>query len=136
MKEGKMFSSIKTASSNRDIIAELTRQLGLGSENVIARLAMAYSLSKDAQLDINQQQDAQGKEYSRKILLGEYDAFYIALVCQKYKVYKTDRDIDIPQLIKLHLDKGLLDLYYEINFNKNKDGITFLVEKVEESLST
>jgi len=127
-----MFSSIKTAKANREIIAELTKKLGFGSENVIARLAMAYSLSNDPELDLSQQEDAQGKEYTRKILLGDYDAFYIALVCQKYNIYKTDQDIS--RYIKLHLDKGLESIHQEITANKNKDGISFLVEKVEESL--
>ena len=39
-----MFSQIKTSAKNREIVVDLTRKFNLGAENVIARIAIAYSL--------------------------------------------------------------------------------------------
>jgi DNA sulfur modification protein DndE len=44
----------------------LTRKLGLGTENVIARIN-TYSLSQDKKLDLNDIKDAGGKEYSKSV---------------------------------------------------------------------
>ncbi|MFA7136359.1 MAG: DndE family protein, partial [Bacteroidales bacterium] len=42
-----MFTHIKTSKENRILVAELTRKLNLGTENIVARIAFTYSLSKD-----------------------------------------------------------------------------------------
>ena len=39
-----MFTSIRTSASNKIVVTDLTRKLNLGPENVIARIAFAYSL--------------------------------------------------------------------------------------------
>lgn len=39
-----MFTQIKTSTQNKDAVTFLTRKFGLGAENVIARIAIAYSL--------------------------------------------------------------------------------------------
>ena len=39
-----MFTQIKTSTKNRENVVELTRKFNLGAENVIARIALAYSL--------------------------------------------------------------------------------------------
>lgn len=39
-----MFTQIRTSAKNKDIVTILTRKFGLGAENVIARIAIAYSL--------------------------------------------------------------------------------------------
>ena len=42
-----MLINIKTSESNKQIVSELTRKLNFGSENIIARIAFSYSLSKN-----------------------------------------------------------------------------------------
>ena len=37
--------------------------------------------------------DSKGKEYKDDILFGRYREYYIALICQHYGLYKTDKDI-------------------------------------------
>ena len=37
-----MFTQIKTSKENKDIVSQLTRKLGLGTENIIARIAYTY----------------------------------------------------------------------------------------------
>ena len=71
-----MFSSIRTSEENKQRVQELTSKLALGTENVIARLAMAYSISKDYKLDIQNIKDSKGKEYSKRVLFGENFPFY------------------------------------------------------------
>lgn len=59
-----MFTSIKTSKANKDIVTDLSRKFNLGAENIIARIAFAYSLSQDRLLSLSNIADSQGKEYS------------------------------------------------------------------------
>lgn len=56
-----MFTSIKTSKVNKDIVTDLSRKFNLGAENIIARIAFAYSLSKDRLLSLSDIADSQGK---------------------------------------------------------------------------
>ena len=80
-----MFQSVKTSEINRSIVAELTSKLGVGPENIIARIAFAYSISQGKKLNLSNFGDSKGKEYSSKVLFGEYLPFYVAAVCQYYR---------------------------------------------------
>jgi len=127
-----MFTQIKTSKENKEVVAFLTRKLGLGTENVIARMAFTYSLSKERKLDLNNIQDAGGKEYSKGVLFGEYYDIYLGLLCVHYGLYKTDKDIG--RYIKMHVDDGLQLLNDEVNSLSNMDGFDFLSEKIGLSL--
>lgn len=94
-----MFTSIKTSKINKDIVTDLSRKFNLGAENIIARIALTYSLSKDRKLSLSDIADSQGKEYSKNVLFGSNLPYYIGLICVKYGLYKTDKDI--PKYIKL-----------------------------------
>lgn len=128
-----MFSSIKTSKNNKEVVQELTRKLNLGAENVIARIAFAYSISKDIHLDLKDIQDAQGKEYSAKILFGEYLSYYIAMICVHYNLYKTDKDI--ARYVKMHIDDGLQLIHKEFG-KSNLTGIEYLIQKIETGIKT
>lgn len=127
-----MFTQIKTSKENKEIVALLTRKLGLGTENIIARIAFTYSLSQDKKLDLNNIQDAGGKEYSKSVLFGEYYDIYLGLLCVHYGLYKTDKDIG--RYIKMHVDDGLQLLNEEVNNLANMDGFDFLSEKINHGL--
>lgn len=129
-----MFTQIKTSKENKEVVTLLTRKLGLGTENVIARIAYTYSLSKDRKLDLNSIKDSSGKEYSKSVLFGEYYDIYIGLLCVHYGLYKTDKDI--VRYIKMHIDDGLQLLNDEVNERSNIDGFDFLTEKINFGLST
>jgi DNA sulfur modification protein DndE len=129
-----MFTQIKTSKANKEVVALLTRKLGLGAENVIARMAYTYSLSKDRKLDLNSIKDSSGKEYSKSVLFGEYYDIYLGLLCVHYGLYKTDKDI--ARYIKMHIDDGLQLLNDEVNERSNIDGFDFLTEKINLGLST
>ncbi|TCD28641.1 DUF1832 domain-containing protein [Pedobacter psychrodurus] len=124
-----MFSSIKTSRANKDLVTKLTNKLNLGAENVIARLAFTYSLSQEKLMDLSQIQDSSGKEYSVKVLFGDYAEFYVALVCVHYDIYKTDKDIS--RYIKMHIDDGLQGIYDEVENKNSISGNDFMINQVE-----
>lgn len=127
-----MFTSIKTSKQNKDVVSLLTRRLNLGAENVIARIAFTYSLSKDKKMDLSKIADSQGKEYSAKVLFGDHLDFYVALVCVQYNLYKSHKDIG--KYVKMHIDEGLTMISNEIDQNPNITGSEFLISKIERGL--
>ena len=122
--------NIKTSASNQSIVTQLTRKLTDGTkENVIARIALGYSLStgkRFAKQEFNSY-DSQGKEYKDHILFDEqYRDFYIALICQAYGITKNDESI--PKYIKLHIDHGLEKINYLFEHNPQYSFFDFLTE--------
>jgi DNA sulfur modification protein DndE len=124
-----MFTHIRTSKENKGIVSQLSRKLNLGTENIIARIALTYSLSKDRKLDIKDLQNSTGKEYSKAVLFGNYLDYYIGLVAVHYNLHITDKDL--PKYIKMHIDDGLESLNEEINSNSNVDGFDFLITKIQ-----
>lgn len=128
-----MFTHIKTSKENREVVSQLTRKLNLGTENIIARIAYTYSLSKDRKLDLSEIKNSRGKEYTKSVLFGDNLPYYLSLVCVHYNLYKTDKDI--PKYIKMHIDDGLELIDKEIKDNPNLDGFEFVIDKIEEGLN-
>ena len=128
-----MFTSIKTSKVNKDIVTDLSRKFNLGAENIIARIALTYSLSQDRKLSLVDIADSQGKEYSKNVLFGSNLPYYIGLICVKYGLYKTDKDI--PKYIKLHIDDGLNLMNKELRDNPNLNGYDYLIDKIETGLN-
>ena len=127
-----MFTSIKTSRSNKYIVTDLSRKFNLGAENIIARIALTYSLSKDRILSLTDISDSQGKEYSKNVLFGSNLPYYIGLICVKYGLYKTDKDI--PKYIKMHIDDGLQLMNNELRDNPNLNGYDYLIDKITNGL--
>ncbi len=128
-----MFTHIKTSKENRELVSKLTRKLNLGTENIIARIAYTYSLSRERILDLSEIKNSQGKEYSKAVLFGNNLPYYVSLACVHYGLYKTDKDI--PKYIKMHIDDGLELINEELEENPNLDGFDFVIEKIEEGLN-
>ena len=128
-----MFTQIKTSKANKLVVTDLSRKFNLGAENIIARIAFAYSLSKGRRMNLAEISDSQGKEYSRNVLFGSNYPFYIALIATHYKIYKTDKDI--PKYIKMHLDDGLQLMNSELKDNPNLNGFDYLIDKIEQGLN-
>ncbi len=124
-----MFNSVTTSKKSRDIIINLTNKLGLGAENVIARLAFAYSLSKNVQLDLKNIEDSTGKLYPAKVLFGDYQEVYLGMLCEMYGLKLIDNRL--PRYVKMHIDHGL-----EIMAPyANNDGLDFLLRCIEEGMA-
>ncbi|MEZ7528450.1 DndE family protein [Cloacibacterium normanense] len=125
-----MLINIRTSEANKIVVQELTRRLNLGTENVVSRIAFSYSISKNIKLDLEKDLfDSKGKEYKDDILFGKYREYYIALICQHYGLYKTDKDIG--KYIKMHIDHGLTLMNKLFEDNKNYSGLDFLLEHIE-----
>ena len=127
-----MFTSIKTSRSNKYIVTDLSRKFNLGAENIIARIALTYSLSKDRLLSLTDISDSQGKVYSKNVLFGSNLPYYVGLICVKYGLYKTDKDI--PKYIKMHIDDGLQLMNNELCDNPNLNGYDYLIDKITNGL--
>jgi len=125
---------IRTSSDNKLRVRELTRKLQLGTENVVARVALTYSLSKDRILSLDNIQNSSGKAYSQNVLFGNNTQYYIALICNQYDIHRSDKDI--PRLIKMHIDDGLELIEEEVNDNPNLSGFEFLVNKIDDGLKS
>lgn len=122
-----MISHIKTTKANKEIITRLTNRFNLGAENVIARIAIAYSLSKDRKLNLDSIGDANGKEYSNNVLFGDYSDVYIGMICVKYGI--SSSDVQISKYVKMHLDDGVSQLNEELG-QLNADISIFCASKL------
>ena len=127
-----MFSQIKTSAKNKDVVTVLTRKFALGAENLIARIAIAYSLQSGVKLSPLDVKDSGGKEYSKSVLFGSLYPIYRALICTHYGI--TESDKDIPRYLKLHLDDGLEKIDKEVKDNPNLVGYDYLFDKIQNGL--
>ncbi len=129
-----MLNSIKTSKENKIVVTELSRKFNLGAENIIARIALTYSLSQDRLLSLADIADSQGKEYSKNVLFGNNMPYYVGLICVKYGLYKSDKDI--PKYVKLHIDDGLQLMNKELRENPNLNGYDYLIDKITHGLES
>lgn len=127
-----MFSQIKTSSKNREVVVELTRKFNLGAENIIARIALGYSLQSRVKFSPLDVEDSGGKEYSKKVLFGNYYPIYEALICTRYQTNNNDKDL--PRYFKMHLDHGLGLIYQDVKDNPNLVGYDYLFDKIQSGL--
>lgn len=123
-----LFTHIKTSSRNKDIVVDLTRKFMLGAENVIARIAIAYSLHSGVKFSPLEVKDSGGKEYSKSVLFGSYYNIYLAMICTLYQIPENDKDI--PRYFKLHLDDGLERIAADIKDNPNLVGFDYLFDRI------
>ena len=128
-----MIGQIKTSTENRERVARLTRKFGLGAENIIARIAIAYSLKQGNHFDPTKVKDSGGKEYSRNVLFGNLFPLYLSMICEHYQIKSTDKDL--PRYFKLHLDDGLELIDKDVKDNPNLLGFDYLFDKIHEGLS-
>lgn len=125
--------NIRTSEKNQEVVRKLTSKLPHGTkENVIARIALGYSLQTGKRFSGNDghSYDSKGKEYKDHILFDEkYRDFFVAMICQHYGIYKVSAEI--PRYIKLHIDHGLelMDGIFQDNYNYTF--FDFLAEHIE-----
>ena len=127
-----MLINIKTSEANKTVVTELTRKFFPqgGPENFVARVALAYSLSKGVRFEsLDAAKDNRGKEYKEDILFGNHRDLYVALVCQHYHLHHSDRDL--PKYLKMHIDDGLERLDRMFKEGGSYSGFDFLMEYIE-----
>lgn len=129
--------NIRTSEANQEIVRKLTNKLPTGTkENVIARIALGYSLQNGRKFSNSEFNlyDSKGKEYKDHILFdAKYRDFYIALICQHYGIYKTNENI--AKYVKLHIDHGLELMDNLFSNNNNYTFFDFLINHLEKGIS-
>lgn len=129
--------NIRTSEANQEIVRKLTSKLPVGTkENVIARIALGYSLQNGKRFAPSEFTiyDSKGKEYKDHILFdAKYRDFYIALICQHYGVYKTNENI--PRYLKLHIDHGLELMDNLFGSHNNYTFLDFLMGDLDKGIS-
>lgn len=128
-----MFSQIKTSAKNREIVVELTRKFNLGAENVIARIAIAYSLKSGVKFNPMDVQDSGGKEYSKNVLFGNNEFLYVAMMCTYYSISENDKDL--ARYFKMHLDDGLERIAKDVKNNPNLVGFDYLFDRIQDGIA-
>lgn len=128
-----VFSQIRTSSKNKEIVIELTRKFNLGAENIIARIAIGYSLQSGVRFEPTDVKDSGGKEYSKSVLFGNYYPIYLAMICTHYQISENNKDL--PRYFKLHLDHGLQLIYDDVIDNPNLVGYDYLFDKIQSGLT-
>ena len=125
--------NIKTSEANKQVVQNLTSKLSLAAENVISRIAFAYSIAQNIGLKLDKDYaDSKGKEYKDDVLFGKYKDYYIALVCQHYKLHKADQDIG--KYIKMHIDDGLYRINKIFENNPHYTAFDFLSAELESGI--
>lgn len=127
-----MFSQIRTSSKNREVVVELTRKFNLGAENIIARIAIGYSMQSGVKFAPTNVKDSGGKEYSKNVLFGNYYPIYEAMICTHYQINCNDKDL--PRYFKMHLDDGLKRIYDDVKDNPNLVSYDYLFDKIQNGL--
>ena len=128
-----MFNQIYTSASNKIVVTELTRKFGLGAENIIARIAITYSLHSGVRFSPMNIKDSGGKVYSKSVLFGNLYPAYLYVLCTAYNITDTDRDI--PRFFKMHLDHGLEMISSDVKANPNLIVFDYLFDKIKIGLS-
>ncbi len=127
--------NISTTAENKEVVQRLTKKLSISEENIIARIAINYSLSKNRHLEIkNLQSSKDGKSYKEFTLLGKFKSFYVALICQHYNINSSNPDL--PKYFKLHLDDGLQLIDKIFADNPNYPMIEFLITHLDTGIET
>lgn len=129
-----MFTQIKTSFQNKEIVTVLTRKFALGAENVIARIAIAYSLQSGIHFSPLDIKDSGGKEYSKNVLFGNFYSMYAAIMCKHYNIKMSDKDL--PRYFKMHLDDGLERIMADVKDNPNLVGFDYLFDKIQVGLES
>lgn len=127
-----MFTQIRTSAKNKDVVTYLTRKFGLGAENIIARIAIAYSLQQEKHFSPLNIQDSGGKEYSKNVLFGSLYPIYAAMMCKFYNIKINDKDL--PRYFKIHMDDGLGLIMAEVKDNPNLVGFDYIFDKIKVGL--
>lgn len=127
------FSQIRTSSQNKERVTELTHKFNLGAENIIARIAIGYSLQSGEKFAPTDVRDSGGKEYSKNVLFGNYYKIYEALMCTHYQI--SNKDKDLPRYFKMHLDHGIDLIYRDVKENPHFVGYDYLFDKIQRGLS-
>lgn len=106
------FNKIHASQHVTKLFPSLKAKTGL-TPNILCRLALCLSLS-DSSIPNGKLDDEKGQEFSRYTLLGEWDAFFIALLRERLIRDNLDPDKDLMPQFKAHLNRGVMMLFSRV----------------------
>lgn len=121
---GSNFTRIKISEDATKMLATIKTRTGL-TPNILCRVALSYSLNKNKVSTLIPIKE-NGQEFVRFVLLGEFEAVYIALVKEKCLELKLDPEKDFLKVFKNYLNEGIITLYARVK------GLEDLVNLIEE----
>lgn len=129
-----MTINIKTSEANKELIREYSTKLKLPAENIIARIALGYSISKGRTLNLSSIRDSKGKEYKEDTFFGSHKNQFVSLLCQLYNIDKSN--LNIPKYMKMHVDDGLELMEKFFESNQNHTIYDFLRETIDRGIES
>lgn len=106
------FNKMHVSQHVTKLFPSLKAKTGL-TPNILCRLALCLSLS-DPSIPKGKLDDEKGQEFSRYTLLGEWDAFYIALLRERLILDKLDPDTELMPQFRAHLNRGVMMLFSRV----------------------
>jgi DNA sulfur modification protein DndE len=124
MSFNKFYSNAKTTS----YFPSLKGRTGL-TPNILCRMAICLSIA-DPAIPNTKLDDEKGQEFSRYTLLGEWDAFFMALLRERLIHDGLDPEKDLLTQFKAHVNRGISMLFSRV---KSLDDIYELVASAQNS---
>jgi DNA sulfur modification protein DndE len=118
------FSRIYVGEQVDQRLRQLKAKTGL-TPNLLCRLGFVLSMSEPGVPDPSLYDDGQVREFNRYTLLGQWDAFYMALLRERLVQDELDIDSQLESQFKAHLSRGVGLLYQRI---KTIEDIASIIE--------
>ena len=107
------FSSIKISTRSQKILGDMKARTGI-TPNILARFAICMSL-KDPSMPNPSEFNKDGSELTLDVLFGVHQPVYQALMANRLKQDKLDLGIYLADMIRAHLNRGVIALGPRIN---------------------
>lgn len=107
------FNKIRVSSKATMLFSHLKGRTGGLTPNILSRMALCLSIA-DSSRPNPKLDDEKGQEFSRYTLLGEYDAFFIALLRERLIQDGLDPEKDLMPQFKAHLNRGVAMLFSRV----------------------
>lgn len=105
---------LKTSGRAHTILKDLYASTKI-TPNILARLAFSLSLMNPEPIENFQSDTNNGMEFNRPTLTGDHDILYRCLLMQREQRFISDDEF-FPRLMKLHIDRGVEQLWAEYRY--------------------
>ncbi|WP_280771816.1 DNA sulfur modification protein DndE [Salipaludibacillus daqingensis] len=108
---------LKTSKYAEEKLKQLQAATGI-TPNILSRIAVSLSLNDQSEVTADSVPNANGQEFNRNTLTGEYDYVYNTLIAQHAKREVKDEEY-FPGLFNAHLERGIRMLSNEYQYAGN-----------------
>lgn len=106
------FNRIRICVQAKNRLSILKARTGL-TPNILCRIGLCLSLREPA-IPNPQRYDENGQEFNRYTLLGEMDAFFIALMKERLLQDGLDPEEDFVSQFRAHLNRGAISIFAKV----------------------